>query len=153
MPARLQEWREIVDALPWVTLAAILAIAVILGLYYRAPLAPAVALAAAGIAYLVSKHVVAWVGPHLGFSVPQDAEPVMVAPLVLGIVTDYAVFFLTAMRNRLLEGEEKVDAATKATAELPDGAHRRADRRGGTAALLMARSTSSRRSAPPWQAR
>jgi putative drug exporter of the RND superfamily len=116
VPARLQEWREIVDALPWVTLAAILAIAVILGLYYRAPLAPAVALAAAGIAYLVSKHVVAWVGPHLGFSVPQDAEPVMVA-LVLGIVTDYAVFFLTAMRNRLLEGEEKVDAATKATAE------------------------------------
>jgi RND superfamily putative drug exporter len=116
VPARLQEWREIVDALPWVTLAAILAIAVILGLYYRAPLAPAVALAAAGIAYLVSKHVVAWVGPHLGFSVPQDAEPVMVA-LVLGIVTDYAVFFLTAMRNRLLEGEEKVEAATKATAD------------------------------------
>jgi putative drug exporter of the RND superfamily len=116
VPARLQEWREIVDALPWVTLAAILAIAVILGLYYRAPLAPAVALAAAGIAYLVSKHVVAWVGPHLGFAVPRDAEPVMVA-LVLGIVTDYAVFFLTAMRNRLLEGEQKVDAATKATAE------------------------------------
>jgi RND superfamily putative drug exporter len=116
VPARLQEWREIVDALPWVTLAAILAIAVILGLYYRAPLAPAVALAAAGIAYLISKHVVAWVGPHLGFSVPRDAEPVMVA-LVLGIVTDYAVFFLTAMRNRLLEGEEKVDAATRATAE------------------------------------
>jgi putative drug exporter of the RND superfamily len=116
VPARLQEWREIVDALPWVTFAAILAIAVILGLYYRAPLAPAVALAAAGIAYLVSKHVVAWVGPHLGFSVPRDAEPVMVA-LVLGIVTDYAVFFLTGMRNRLLEGEERVDAATKATAE------------------------------------
>ena len=116
VPARLQEWREIVDALPWVTAAAILAIAVILGLYYRAPLAPAVALAAAGIAYLISKHVVAWVGPYAGFTVPRDAEPVMVA-LVLGIVTDYAVFFLTAMRNRLLEGEAKVDAATRATAE------------------------------------
>jgi putative drug exporter of the RND superfamily len=116
VPARLQEWREIVHALPWVTAAAVLAIAVILGLYYRAPLAPAVALAAAGIAYLVSKHVVAWLGPHAGFSVPRDAEPVMVA-LVLGIVTDYAVFFLSATRNRLLDGEGKLDAATRGTAE------------------------------------
>jgi putative drug exporter of the RND superfamily len=116
VPARLQEWNEIVSALPWVTAAAILAIAVILGLYYRAPLAPAVALAAAGIAYLVSKHVVAWAGPHVGVSVPRDVEPVIVA-LVLGIVTDYAVFFLTAMRGRLLAGESSVDAATHSAAE------------------------------------
>ena len=76
--------------------------------------------------------------------------------LVLGIVTDYAVFFLTAMRNRLLlEGEEKVDAATKATAEyfptvLTAGLIVAA---GTVAASRRARSTSSRRSAPPWQAR
>jgi RND superfamily putative drug exporter len=116
VPARLQEWREIVAALPWVTGAAILAIALILGVYYRAPLAPAVVLAAAGIAYLVSKHVVAWAGPHVGVTVPRDVEPVMVA-LVLGIVTDYAVFFLTAMRRRLLAGEGRLDAATRGTAE------------------------------------
>jgi RND superfamily putative drug exporter len=115
-PARLQEWREIVGALPWVTAAAILAIALILGVYYRAPLAPAVALAAAGIAYLVSKHVVAWAGPHVGVTVPRDVEPVMVA-LVLGIVTDYAVFFLSATRRRLLEGESRIDAATRGTAD------------------------------------
>jgi RND superfamily putative drug exporter len=116
VPARLQEWREIVGALPWVTGAAIVAIALILGLYYRAPLAPAVALAAAGIAYLVSKHIVAWVGPQVGVNVPRDVEPVMVA-LVLGIVTDYAVFFLTATRRRMLAGESRLDAATHGTAE------------------------------------
>jgi RND superfamily putative drug exporter len=116
VPARLQEWRELVNALPWVTATAITAIALILGIYYRAPLAPAVALAAAGIAYLVSKHVVAWAGPFVGVSVPRDVEPVMVA-LVLGIVTDYAVFFLTAMRRSLLAGDSRLEAAVHSTTE------------------------------------
>ena len=116
VPARLQEWRELVRALPWVTAAAIAAIALILGIYYRAPLAPAVALATAGIAYLVSKHVVAWAGPHVGVTVPRDVEPVIVA-LVLGIVTDYAVFFLTAMRRNLLAGDSRLEAARRSTTE------------------------------------
>ena len=116
IPARLQEWREMTSGLPWVTAAAILAIALILGLYYRAVIAPAVVLAAAGIAYLVAKHVVAWGGTLLDRPVPRDVEPVLVA-LLLGVVTDYAVFFLTGMRRRLLAGEPRLAAAQRSTAE------------------------------------
>ena len=50
--------------------------------------------------------------------------------LLLGVVTDYAVFFLHGMRERLDAGETRVDAAEAATARVPaDRRHRRADRR------------------------
>ncbi len=116
VPARLAEWNEIEDALPWVSLATIAAIALILALNYRALLAPAVTLLAAAIAYLVSIRVAAWVGERTGFDVPSDIEPVMVV-LLLGIVTDYAVFFLSGMRRRLLAGEQPVDAALGSSAQ------------------------------------
>ena len=116
VPARLAEWNEIEKALPWVSLATIAAIALILALNYRALLAPVVTLLAAAIAYLVSVRVAAWVGERTGFDVPSDIEPVMVV-LLLGIVTDYAVFFLSGMRRRLLAGEEPRDAARGATAQ------------------------------------
>jgi RND superfamily putative drug exporter len=116
VPARLAEWNEIEEALPWVSLATIAAIALILALNYRALLAPVVTLLAAAIAYLVSVRVAAWVGERTGFDVPSDIEPVMVV-LLLGIVTDYAVFFLSGMRRRLLAGEEPRDAAHASTAQ------------------------------------
>ena len=51
----------------------------------------------------------------MGVAVPSDVEPILVV-LLLGIVTDYSVFFLAGMRRRLLEGEGSVDAALHATA-------------------------------------
>lgn len=116
VPARLQEWEEIQDALPWVTLAAVLAVFAILALNYRSLVAPVVTLATAGVAYLVSVRVAAWAGEATGVEVPSDVEPVMVV-LLLGIVTDYAVFFLSGMRRRLLAGERRVEAAVGATAQ------------------------------------
>lgn len=116
VPARMQEWREIEAGLPWVTLATVLAIALILGAHFRSPVAPVATLAAAGIAYLVSLRTVAWLGEWFGVSIPRDAEPVLVA-LLLGVVTDYAVFFLHGMRERLDAGESRLEAAETATAE------------------------------------
>jgi putative drug exporter of the RND superfamily len=116
VPARLQEWEEIQGALPWVTLASVLVVFAILAFNYRSLLAPLVTLASAGIAYLVSVRVAAWVGEATGVEVPSDVEPVMVV-LLLGIVTDYAVFFLSGMRRRLLAGEPRVQAAAGATAQ------------------------------------
>jgi RND superfamily putative drug exporter len=116
VPARMQEWREIERGLPWVTLATIGVIALILGIHFRSPVVPLVTLVAAGIAYVVSLRSVAWFGQWLGVTIPRDAEPVLVV-LLLGVMTDYAVFFLHGMRERLNAGEERLEAAHAATAE------------------------------------
>jgi RND superfamily putative drug exporter len=116
IPARMQEWREIEEGLPWVTLATVLVIALILGIHFRSPVVPVVTLLAAGIAYVVSLRSVAWFGDWLGVTIPRDAEPVLVV-LLLGVVTDYAVFFLHGMRERLDAGDERLPAAHTATAE------------------------------------
>jgi putative drug exporter of the RND superfamily len=110
MPARMAQSRAIERALPRVELATVLLIALILAVAYRAPGPPLVVLAAAGIAYVVSVRVVAWFGQTLEVSIPRDVQPVMVV-LVLGIVTDYAVFFLSGVRRRLAEGDDPHTAA------------------------------------------
>jgi RND superfamily putative drug exporter len=116
VPARLAQWHEIESALPWVTVATILLVFVILALNYRAPGAPLVALLSAGVAYLIAVRVAAWVGEHWGVAVPSDIEPILVV-LLLGIVTDYSVFFLSGMRRRLAEGTPPVEAAIGATGQ------------------------------------
>ena len=116
VPARMQEWREIEEGLPWVTLATVLVIALILGVHFRSPVAPLVTLLAAGIAYIVSLRAVAWFGSPLDVTIPRDAEPILVV-LLLGVVTDYAVFFLHGMRERLDVGDGRIDAARQATGE------------------------------------
>jgi putative drug exporter of the RND superfamily len=54
--------------------------------------------------------VLTWVADRLGTEVPLEVEPVLVA-LLLGLTTDYAVFFLTGARGRLAEGAKRVGAA------------------------------------------
>ncbi|HSL64769.1 MAG TPA: MMPL family transporter [Gaiellaceae bacterium] len=136
VPARMAEWREIERGLPWVTAATIALIALIIGVTFRSVVAPAVTLAAAGVAYVVSLRTVGVVGDHLGVAVPRDAEPILVV-LLLGVVTDYAVFFLAGMRERLLAGETRLQAAEGATAEyLPIVVTAGLIVAGGTAALL-----------------
>ncbi len=116
VPARLEEWRAIAEGLPWVTAATIAAIALILGIHFRSPIAPLVTLVAAATAYLVSLRTVGVVGKELGVTIPRDAEPILVV-LLLGVVTDYAVFFLHGFRERLAAGEDRLRAAEGATAE------------------------------------
>ncbi len=116
VPARIEEWRQIESGLPWVTLATIALIALVLGVHFRSPIAPVVTLAAAGVAYLVSMRTVAFIGEWLDVTIPREAEPILVV-LLLGVVTDYAVFFMHGLRERLDAGEARLDAATRATAE------------------------------------
>lgn len=116
VPARMEEWREISEGLPWVTAATIAVIAIILGIHFRSPVAPLVTLLAAGAAYVVSLRGVGLAGRELDVTIPRDAEPVLVV-LLLGVVTDYAVFFLHGFRERLTAGEERLQAAENATAE------------------------------------
>lgn len=114
-PARLEQTNRITGALPWIEVATVLMIALVVGLYYRSVGAPIVTLAAAGIAYLVSIRVVAWFSARIHVALPNELQPVLVV-LLLGIVTDYSVFFLSGMRDRLATGEPRSRAARWTTA-------------------------------------
>src|SRR5262249_41756518 len=87
------------------------------GLYFLAPGAPLATLLCVAVAYLVSVRVVSLVARGIGVAVPPDLEPVL-AVLILGVTTDYTVFFLAGMRSRLAEGLSRVPAARRATAEV-----------------------------------
>ena len=114
LPAREAEFAEIEHALPKLEIATVALIMLILLIAFRGVGAPLVTLAAAALSYLISVRVLTWVGDRLGVEVPQEIEPVLVA-LLLGLTTDYAVFFLAAARRRLEAGEARVAAAEHAT--------------------------------------
>jgi RND superfamily putative drug exporter len=117
-PAAAQQAQGVIIQryLPWVELVTVLAIALIVGLYFRSAGAPLATLLCAGAAYLVAGRVVAWAGQRAGLTLPPDLEPVLVV-LLLGVTTDYTVFYLAAMRNALEEGLDRIHAARRATAE------------------------------------
>ena len=117
IPGSIAQSDAIDDGLVWVEIAAILVVAVILGLYLRSPVAPLVALGAAGLAYLLAIHVMAYLAEVSGLHVEHEVEPIVVV-LLLAVVTDYSVFFLSGMRARLRAGEEPRPAARRATAEI-----------------------------------
>jgi putative drug exporter of the RND superfamily len=115
-PAQTAQGEIILRYLPWVELATVLAIGLIVGLYFRSAGAPLATLACAAVAYLVATRADGWAAQRFGFDVPPDLEPVLVV-LLLGVTTDYAVFYLSGMRTRLLAGAAKAAAARRTTAE------------------------------------
>jgi putative drug exporter of the RND superfamily len=116
IPAEYAQSQIIQDHVFWVELFTVLAIALILGLRFRSTGAPLAALACAGTAYVLAVRIVAWTAQRMGISLPPDLDPVLVV-LLLGVTTDYSVFFLDGMRARLAEGVPRVRAARLATAE------------------------------------
>ncbi len=114
--AAYQQGVIISERLVWVELATVLAIALIVGLSFRSLGAPAVTLACAATAFLLAVRIVAWVMHQAHVTLPPDVEPVLVV-LLLGVTTDYSVFFVSGMRNRLAEGLTKLQAARLTTAE------------------------------------
>jgi putative drug exporter of the RND superfamily len=116
IPAEYAQSQIIQDHVFWVELFTVLAIALILGLRFRSAGAPLAALACAGTAYVLAVRIVAWMAQRMGISLPPDLDPVLVV-LLLGVTTDYSVFFLDGMRARLADGVPRVRAARLATAE------------------------------------
>ena len=116
VPATYEQGQLISQRLPWVELATVAAIAVIVGFFFLAPGAPLATLLCAATAYLLAVRVVAWITQQLHTALPPDVEPVLVV-LLLGVTTDYSVFFMSGMRNRLAEGLPRLQAARLTTAE------------------------------------
>lgn len=115
IPARAAQAELVEDALPLVELATVAGIALVVAVAFRSLAAPVLTLVVAGSAVLVTLPVVDLLGSMLGVSVPADIRPVMVA-LLLGIVTDYAVFFLSSLRAELRAGGGGRAAVVAATA-------------------------------------
>jgi RND superfamily putative drug exporter len=116
VPARVEEASRIADSLTTIEIATVAVIALILGLTFRSIGAPLVTLVAAGLAYLVTVRILPTLGDLLGVGMPREIEPLVVV-LLLGIVTDYAIFFLSGFRARLVAGERRLPAAEHATAQ------------------------------------
>ncbi|MGN6795526.1 MAG: MMPL family transporter [Streptosporangiaceae bacterium] len=116
IPARYEQGQIIRHYLPWVEAATVLAIFLIVGWHFKSFGAPLATLVSAATSYLLALHVVAWAAERMGVTVPPDLEPVLVV-LLLGVTTDYCVFFLSGMRTRLAEGVPRLVAARLTTAE------------------------------------
>jgi RND superfamily putative drug exporter len=116
-PAREAQFHEIEDALPLIEAASVVLIALILAVAFRSIGAPLVALAAAAIAYAIAMRVLPWLGERADVTVPKEIEPVVVV-LLLGLVTDYSIFFLSETRRRLRAGDERLPAARAAVARV-----------------------------------
>jgi RND superfamily putative drug exporter len=114
IPAREAEFNEITNALPLVEAATIGLIALILLVVFRGFGAPLLVLGTAGVSYLISVRLLTWLGDAVGTQVPAEIQPVLVA-LLLGLTTDYAVFYLSAARNGLREGKSRLEATGEAT--------------------------------------
>jgi len=115
-PAIYEQGVIISQHLAWVEMATVLAIFLIVGFFFLSPGAPLATLACAGTAYLLAVRVVAWVMQQMHVTLPPDVEPVLVV-LLLGVTTDYSVFFMSGMRDRLAEGLSRVQAARLTTGE------------------------------------
>jgi RND superfamily putative drug exporter len=117
IPARAEESDLVTSRLPWVEIATVVLIALIVGIHFRSVVAPILTLSAAALAYLITIPVLVFLGERTNISMPQEIEPLVVV-LLLGIVTDYTIFFLSGMRSRLAEGRPAVEAARATTREL-----------------------------------
>ncbi len=117
VPARDERGDIIEDSLPTVEIVTLLLVALIVAAFFRAPAVALLGLVAVGVAYLVSTRLMSVAGSALGFSVPHEVEPVIVA-LLFGIITDYHIFLVARYRSKLEEGASPREAARAATAEM-----------------------------------
>lgn len=104
---------QIAHGLPAVQLGVIALVIAVVGLAFRSVLAPVVTLMAAGCAYYLSQAILGLVSARLGTSMPAELQPLIVV-LVLGVVTDYSVFFLSGFKDELSAGRRRREASLRA---------------------------------------
>ncbi len=139
VPARVATGNLISDALPTVEIATLAAILLIVGFVFRAVAAPAIALGTSGLAFLVATRLADHGQAAFDIPIPRELEPLLLA-LVLGVVTDYVIFFVSGMRAELRAGFDAKEAARRSAASYgPIVAVAGITVAAGTASLLVAR--------------
>jgi RND superfamily putative drug exporter len=113
-PARLEQYDLLAGRIHWTEGATVLLIVLIVGIALRAVLAPILTVLSAGLAFLISQHLLGWLEAKSNLTMPNELQGVAVA-LMLGIVTDYSVFYLTSARAALRDGVKTRDAVRHST--------------------------------------
>ncbi|MEU7825695.1 MMPL family transporter [Catellatospora sp. NPDC049133] len=148
VPARVEQGDLVLSTLPWLEAVTVAAVFIIVAIAFRSLIAPLLALGVAGVAILLTLHVGGALADRLGVPVPQETQPLLVA-LLLGVVTDYVVFYLAAARTQLAAGAHRLEAAETATARFtPIIATAGATAAAGTGALVVAGSAAFRAFGP-----
>ena len=140
IPAQLAQSTILYDRLLLLEAATLLVVIGIIAIKFRSVVAPLVALLTAALSYFLAVRVTNYVGEFVQGGVPEELKPLVLA-LVLGIVTDYAIFYLSSMRTGLEGGMDRLTAARTSAAQtgrivLVAGIAVAA----GSAAMLVARS-------------
>lgn len=112
----MEEGAQLNRSLKWVEIATVAMVALVVGLYFRSLFAPFVTLGAAAVLYVLTSRGITVLEQRWGVSLHQESEPIVVV-LLLGVVTDYSVFILSGTRDRLRNGESRLDAVRNATAQ------------------------------------
>jgi putative drug exporter of the RND superfamily len=113
VPAQVAQIDYIDSRLRLFEIASVLLIMGVVALAFRSLLAPLVVVGVAAVGYVVYFPLLSSLAGALGFTVPGQLEPVLVA-LLLGVVTDYCVLFFSAFRDELRRGLERKEAARAA---------------------------------------
>ena len=110
VPAQLAQSKILYDHLLLLEGATLVAVIGIVALKFRSVVAPLVALVTAAASYFLAVRVTNYAGGFVEGGAPEELKPLVLA-LVLGIVTDYAIFYLSSMRTGLEDGLDKLTAA------------------------------------------
>lgn len=115
LPARAEQERIVNGSLRTLELVSLAAVLVVVGLAFGSIVAPLLTVAAAALSFVLVSRGAGLLSTWFGWNVPADLQPLMVA-LMLGVTTDYVVYFLSGMRAELADGHGRVEAARRATA-------------------------------------
>lgn len=113
VPAQVAQGDYLKARLPLFEAASVVLIVVVVALAFRSLLAPLVVLGVAGVGYVLYFSVLGFLAAALGFEVPSQLEPVLVA-LLLGVVTDYCVLLFSSFREELDVGDGNGPATRRA---------------------------------------
>ena len=117
VPAQVEQSDILYDHLLLLELLTLAVVIGVVALKFRSFIAPLVALVTAALSYFLAVRVTDYVGGLAQQSgAPDELKPLVLA-LVLGIVTDYAIFYLSSMRTGLEEGLDRLPAARASAAQ------------------------------------
>jgi RND superfamily putative drug exporter len=116
VPAQLAQSKILYDHLLLLEGATLVAVIGIVALKFRSIVAPLVALVTAAASYFLAVRVTNYAGGFVQGGAPEELKPLVLA-LVLGIVTDYAIFYLSSMRTGLMDGADRLTAAKASAAQ------------------------------------
>ncbi|NHA69628.1 MMPL family transporter [Phycicoccus flavus] len=140
VPARAEQARIVAESLHTLEILTVLAIVGLVTVAFRSVVAPVLALGAAGLAYVITLDLSTVVEGFLGVAAPTELQPLLVA-LLLGVVTDYTIFYVTALRAQLSRTDDVDEAVELAIATYtPIVTVAGITVAAGTGALLAARS-------------